>query len=167
MASYQLKCINYQMDHIWLDPSSLNKSLDLNLGSQWSNTLYHSFIVTLYIELLLNQIFDPLFWNASFSVNSFKNSGLTVIRVIIGSHYILVTKLTYTYGSWPAQTNIILFTAQRLRRIPAKIGDLRLGQIPPPLLPPASLAAAHTALSISRWFEIICSLALKKGFYCC
>ena len=34
MATYQLKCINYQMDHIWLAPSSLNKSLDLKLGSQ-------------------------------------------------------------------------------------------------------------------------------------
>ena len=49
MASYQLKCINYQMDHIWLAPSILNKSLDLELGSQWSNTLYRSFIMTLYV----------------------------------------------------------------------------------------------------------------------
>ena len=40
------------MDHIWLAPSSLNKSLDLKLGSQWSNTLYRSFIVTLYLYLI-------------------------------------------------------------------------------------------------------------------
>ena len=39
------------MDHIWLAPSSLNKSLDFNLGSQWSNNLYRSFIVTLYLHM--------------------------------------------------------------------------------------------------------------------
>ena len=55
MASYQLKCINYQMDHIWLAPSSLNKSLDLKLGSQWSNTLYRSFVVTLYVCVIFSK----------------------------------------------------------------------------------------------------------------
>ena len=36
------------MDHIWFAPSRLNKSPDLKLGSQWSNILFHSLIVTLY-----------------------------------------------------------------------------------------------------------------------
>ena len=46
---------------------------------------------------------------------------------------------------WPSQTSIILFTAPRPGHIPAKIGDLRLGQIPPPSPSQASLPAAPTA----------------------
>ena len=50
LASCQMKCINYQMDHIWLAHSSLNKSLNLKLGSEWRKTLYCSLIVTLYVR---------------------------------------------------------------------------------------------------------------------
>ena len=50
MASYQLKCINYQMDHIWLAPGRLKNSPGVLIGSQCSRTLYRSFIVTLYVQ---------------------------------------------------------------------------------------------------------------------
>ena len=50
MASYQLKCINYQMDHIWLAPGRLKNSPGVLIGSQCSRTLYRSFIMTLQIK---------------------------------------------------------------------------------------------------------------------
>ena len=50
MASYQLKCINYQMDHIWLAPGRLKNSPGVLIGSQCSRNLYRSFIVTLYVS---------------------------------------------------------------------------------------------------------------------
>ncbi len=45
--------INYEMDHIWLAPSRHNKSTDHKLRSQWSHTLYHSLVVTLYMQKYL------------------------------------------------------------------------------------------------------------------
>ena len=48
-----LRGIFYQMDHIWWAPSRLNKSPRFKMRSQLSHTLFHSLIVTLYIDWVL------------------------------------------------------------------------------------------------------------------
>ena len=49
MAPKTLRSIFYQMEHIWWAPIGLRNSSRLQLGSQLSPTLYHSFIVYLYL----------------------------------------------------------------------------------------------------------------------
>ena len=45
--------MSYQMDHIWWASSRLKNSPGLLIGSQYSRTLYRSFIVTLYTLSLI------------------------------------------------------------------------------------------------------------------